>query len=219
MKSDEITKLLNQENTVVYKKTGADSAESNNKSVSSGKWKKVVIGGVSGIVLGSVAEYAALASEDMLDGSDSIDDAVDKSVDEMLHSVDDEMSFEEAFAAARADLGPGGVFAWRGNMYNTYTSEEWESLQEQSQEDEYQSGVEVLQIQDELDAELGDEEYEVEETETLDSEVEVYVVEDGLVIEVEEDFISIEDNVADLDDIMENDTLDNSFSNDIDQIV
>lgn len=38
--------------------------------------------------------------------------------------VNDEMSFGEAFAAARAAYGPGAVFEWNGNKYNTYYKEE-----------------------------------------------------------------------------------------------
>ena len=37
----------------------------------------------------------------------------------------DDMTFREAFDAARAELGAGGVFRWHGNIYNTYTADEW----------------------------------------------------------------------------------------------
>lgn len=40
-------------------------------------------------------------------------------------SVNDEMSFGEAFAAARAEVGAGGVFEWHGGIYNTYYEDEW----------------------------------------------------------------------------------------------
>ena len=43
-------------------------------------------------------------------------------------SVTDNMSFGEAFAAARHELGKGGIFEWQGNSYNTYYKEEWEAL-------------------------------------------------------------------------------------------
>lgn len=38
--------------------------------------------------------------------------------------VNDEMSFNEAFAAARSEVGAGGAFEWRGNVYGTYYAEE-----------------------------------------------------------------------------------------------
>lgn len=46
----------------------------------------------------------------------------------MATSVDDNMSFSEAFAAARAEVGPGGAFEWRGNLYGTYYATEWNSM-------------------------------------------------------------------------------------------
>lgn len=46
----------------------------------------------------------------------------------VAHSVDDSMSFGEAFNAAHEEVGPGGVFEWHGQLYNTYTAEEWNSL-------------------------------------------------------------------------------------------
>lgn len=39
-------------------------------------------------------------------------------------TVQDDMSFTEAFSSAREELGAGGVFAWQGNYYNTFYSEE-----------------------------------------------------------------------------------------------
>ena len=43
-------------------------------------------------------------------------------------SVNDEMSFSEAFAAARSEVGAGGAFEWRGNVYGTYYAEEWNNM-------------------------------------------------------------------------------------------
>lgn len=42
--------------------------------------------------------------------------------------VNDDMSFGEAFAAARAEVGPGGFFVWKGAAYNTYHAEEWAAM-------------------------------------------------------------------------------------------
>lgn len=38
--------------------------------------------------------------------------------------INDQMSFAEAFSTARKELGPGGVFAWKGEYYNTFYAEE-----------------------------------------------------------------------------------------------
>ncbi len=52
---------------------------------------------------------------------------------EVCASVYDEMSFGDAFSTARADVGAGGVFEWKGNLYNTYTEEEWDAFTAEDQ--------------------------------------------------------------------------------------
>ncbi len=42
--------------------------------------------------------------------------------------VTDSMSFEQAFGAARDEVGMGGVFSWHGHWYNTFEKEEWSGL-------------------------------------------------------------------------------------------
>lgn len=39
-------------------------------------------------------------------------------------TVNDDMSFEQAFAAAREKVGAGGIFVWHGEAYNTFYAEE-----------------------------------------------------------------------------------------------
>lgn len=50
-------------------------------------------------------------------------------------SVTDDMTFAEAFAAARTEAGPGSVFTWRGNVYSTYTEAEWNAMTAEEQAD------------------------------------------------------------------------------------
>lgn len=98
-------------------------------------WKAVMIGGVPGLVLGSAG--AALASELSRSTENAIENQNEDNTNDdgirlpddvtVASSVSDDMSFSEAFAAARAEVGPGGVFSWHGNLYNTYTQEEWVS--------------------------------------------------------------------------------------------
>ncbi|MGA0559281.1 hypothetical protein ACO2Q8_21660 [Larkinella sp. VNQ87] len=47
---------------------------------------------------------------------------------EVARNVTDEMSFDKAFAAARGEVGMGGVFSWHGRWFNTFEKEEWGSL-------------------------------------------------------------------------------------------
>lgn len=55
-------------------------------------------------------------------------------------SVDDSMSFSEAFAAARHEVGPGGLFVWHGHTYGTYYANEWNAMTPE-EHDQYWSDV------------------------------------------------------------------------------
>jgi hypothetical protein len=52
----------------------------------------------------------------------------------MAGNVTDDMSFSQAFAAAREEVGPGGVFQWHGNTYGTYYANEWQALSPEYQQ-------------------------------------------------------------------------------------
>lgn len=67
-----------------------------------------------------------------------IDDAGVSSGPEYMQvatSVDDSMSFSEAFAAARREVGAGGLFVWHGQTYGTYYKEEWDAMSEADKEE------------------------------------------------------------------------------------
>lgn len=75
------------------------------------------------------------ASEDMedsevVDDSDVFDYEVPTTA-EFADSVTDNMSFDEAYATARGELGQGGFFVWKGQYYHTYTKEEWGSFSDE----------------------------------------------------------------------------------------
>lgn len=53
--------------------------------------------------------------------------------------VTDDMSFSEAFSKARAEVGPGGVFEWNGNLYGTYYEEEWNAMSAEEKAEYYKS--------------------------------------------------------------------------------
>lgn len=114
-------------------------------------WKPVTIGGFAGVLLGA---GGTLAIEQLLDSSDEEQLIADNEqpVEELMPAVEptptpqtadsnvvaasntqpqpsaDDLSFEEAFLVARAQVGPGGVFTWHGETYTTYTPDEWNAL-------------------------------------------------------------------------------------------
>lgn len=49
--------------------------------------------------------------------------------------VTDDLSFGEAFAQARVQVGTPGVFVWHGNTYGTYYAEEWNAMSAQERND------------------------------------------------------------------------------------
>ena len=89
-------------------------------------WKRVAIAGTSAIVLGA----GTIAATRLLSHDEVAADGNDATAEGELHvaEVDQNQSFADAFADAREQVGEGGVFHWHGNVYSTYTSEEWDSL-------------------------------------------------------------------------------------------
>lgn len=85
-------------------------------------WKPVTIGGFTGVLMGAGAMYAVRATAT----GEEVSVEQDATLRE-AHS-NDALSFKDAFEAARAEVGPGGVFRWHGNIYNTYTAEEWKAM-------------------------------------------------------------------------------------------
>ena len=59
---------------------------------------------------------------------------------EVSHSVDDSMSFSQAFAAARHDVGAGGLFVWHGHTFGTYYGNEWNAMSPE-EKDQYWADV------------------------------------------------------------------------------
>ena len=86
-------------------------------------WKPVAIGGMTGILMGAgtmfgIQAAASVSNEEPMSANEGL----------KVANVDDSMSFKHAFETAREQVGAGGVFTWRGNIYSTYTSDEWKTL-------------------------------------------------------------------------------------------
>lgn len=62
-----------------------------------------------------------------------------------IAQVDDNVSFATAFADARAQVGPGGAFEWKGHVYNTFYEEEWNSMSS-AERAQYQSRIDYNAI-------------------------------------------------------------------------
>ena len=66
-----------------------------------------------------------------------------------IAEVDDSMSFADAFAEARSQVGPGGMFEWHGKYYGTYTRSEWNSM---SHAEKHAYNENVIATKHELDS-------------------------------------------------------------------
>lgn len=119
------------------------SANSDNEIVVTGakknSWKRAAVGSGSGLLIGSVATLLMgmkSADAESTDGNHENNNHKDELsnpewVDDQIQvatSVNDDMSFGDAFAAARAEVGAGGCFEWHGNLYGTYTADEWNHM-------------------------------------------------------------------------------------------
>lgn len=125
--------------------------------------RKIIIGGVSGIAIG--ASSMTYAGNEMIENS--AEDAPDSD------GGYEDLSFGDAFDAARQDMGPGGTFEWHGQTYSTSTTEEWEAAHpseplaeevemmpeenvemEEDEADSEEDEVEILDSEDEQDGEI-----------------------------------------------------------------
>lgn len=84
------------------------------------------------------AEAAAAAGNDaVITDASATQAAVDEEpVEEPLEIStfpDDDMTFSQAFAAARQAMGPGAYFTWHGQVYGTYYRNEWDAMSPEQQ--------------------------------------------------------------------------------------
>lgn len=108
-----------------------------------GTWKHVTLGGVTGILMGAGLVYSGNAFAASDTETPKPEDATETQTEETTDTqsvptatVNEGLSFSEAFNAARTAVGPGGVFEWHGGLYNTYTADEWNAMTD-AQKDEF----------------------------------------------------------------------------------
>lgn len=137
------------------------AAEETPKAGKKTAWRRVATGMGTGILLGGVSSFlmgSTVLTPDENGGNGNntngngangsaggnageaevIIGLEDGDVD-MATTVNDDMSFSEAFAAARAEVGGGGAFVWNGNVYSTYTAEEWEAMTDEQRDEYYEN--------------------------------------------------------------------------------
>lgn len=91
-------------------------------------WAKMAGAATAGAAVAGGATVAFHSTESAAATPEAVGD------DATIHTatgVNDQMAFGQAFAAARAEVGPGGVFEWHGQLYHTYTKDEWQNMSEE----------------------------------------------------------------------------------------
>lgn len=108
-----------------------------NKEKRGTAWGVAAAGMGTGVLLGSVASF--FATKQAM-AAPAEEETPETPTEEPTHpawsdgevaiatTVTDDMSFSQAFAAARAEVGAGGAFEWHGNVYGTYLADEWNSM-------------------------------------------------------------------------------------------
>ncbi len=104
--------------------------------------------------------------------------------------VNDDMSFGEAFAAARDELGAGGVFMWNGNAYNTYYKEEWADMAQADKDSFIEDYLDIPDDQLVYEAEIPDDASIYEpELEVGDIDTDLTALEDDVIELNEQDMV------------------------------
>lgn len=153
--------LYNEEKTVyddgINRNANIDNKSDDkdvNKNKAKSQWRKAAAGFGFGILMGGSMSFI---SPEHITHDNPQNENTDSESDDVSHtsdgnipvatSVTDEMSFADAFANARAEVGPGGVFEWNGNIYNTFYAEEWNNMS-QEEKNEFASHLNVVEAQE-----------------------------------------------------------------------
>lgn len=128
-------------------------------------WQRTAIGSGAGLLIGGIAAYASglnaskeeprviverssrsgkegetgWASQNASEHSQAPGDAASHDWTDgnisVASAVNDGMTFSKAFETARQEVGPGGCFEWRGQVYSTYTKDEWNKMSAEERSD------------------------------------------------------------------------------------
>lgn len=128
MKTNDTTNAVYSEETEMKNTAAQPETEKANKATA---WRSILMGGIPGIVLGVLGDEAveeAIAAD--VDPDKPVISPAEHAEISVATSVNDGMSFNEAFAAARSEVGPGGAFTWHGQVYSTYRADdpEWQNM-------------------------------------------------------------------------------------------
>lgn len=137
---DEQTQLVDEQ-TQIIEETVNEEQETSQESKRSSRVKKVA--GVAGVAAAGVASGVVFTSMASGDNPEPTTQAAHTAVpagNVKVAEVSDDMSFDEAFASARKQVGAGGVFEWRGKLYGTYYKNEWDAMS-QADKDQYAANV------------------------------------------------------------------------------
>ena len=137
---DEQTQLVDEQ-TQIIEETVNEEQETSQESKLSSRVKKVA--GVAGVAAAGVAAGVVFTSMASGDNPEPTTHAAHTAVpagNVKVAEVSDDMSFDEAFASARKQVGAGGVFEWRGKLYGTYYKNEWDAMS-QADKDQYAANV------------------------------------------------------------------------------
>ena len=180
--------------------------ESENKKAIAKAWKPITIGGSAGIMLGTGAILMS-STQETFDSDDTpieeprvegetqmaapqetvTEEPVTTPMEQLpVATVDDNLPFGDAFASAREQVGPGGVFNWRSVIFSTYTSDEWNAMTEE----EHQHFAQL--VKPEVDA------AHVNDADVYQS-IAMAVVEDAHTDYIPVEDLPIEDAIDDLD--------------------
>lgn len=135
---NEETQFADEQTTIIEE--GVNEVQEPKKT---SKWKKTAaMAGVGAAgIAGGIGLSAIVSGDDAEKTSDVAERHTVKPVgDVKVAEVNDDMSFSEAFASARKQVGAGGVFEWRGKQYGTYYKTEWDSMS-QAEKDRYAANV------------------------------------------------------------------------------